>query len=79
MAVRARSATPPMEKYYSKRAAEYEQIYQKPERQHELEWLRRRVPELLADRTVLEVACGSGRVLVPLVRAGCEQYPHNFL
>jgi demethylmenaquinone methyltransferase/2-methoxy-6-polyprenyl-1,4-benzoquinol methylase len=49
-----------MERYYSKRAAEYEQIYQKPERQHELQWLRGRVPELLAGRTVLEVACGTG-------------------
>jgi demethylmenaquinone methyltransferase/2-methoxy-6-polyprenyl-1,4-benzoquinol methylase len=55
-----RSTTPPMERYYSKRAAEYEQIYQKPERQHELEWLRGRIPELLAGRTVLEVACGTG-------------------
>jgi|SRR6185369_7804420 ubiquinone/menaquinone biosynthesis C-methylase UbiE len=60
MAADPRSTTPHMERYYSKRAAEYEQIYQKPERQHELEWLRRRVPELLADRTVLEVACGTG-------------------
>ena len=49
-----------MERYYSKRAAEYEQIYQKPERQHELEWLRGRIPELFAGRTVLEVACGTG-------------------
>jgi len=49
-----------LERYYRKRAAEYEQIYEKPERQHELEWLRRRVPELLRNRTVLEVACGTG-------------------
>jgi ubiquinone/menaquinone biosynthesis C-methylase UbiE len=49
-----------MQRYYSKRAAEYEQIYQKPERQHELDWLRGRIPELLAQRTVLEVACGTG-------------------
>jgi len=60
MAADPRSTTPHMERYYSKRAAEYEQIYQKPERQHELEWLRRRIPELLANRTVLEVACGTG-------------------
>ena len=59
MGARPRS-TPPMEHYYSKRAAEYEQIYQKPERQHELDWLRGRIPELLAGRTVLEVACGTG-------------------
>ncbi len=49
-----------MEQYYSKRAAEYEQIYQKPERQHELEWLRGRIPAIFRDRTVLEVACGTG-------------------
>jgi SAM-dependent methyltransferase len=55
-----RTAAPRMEQYYSKRAAEYEQIYDKPERQHELEWLRHRVPEVLAGRTVLEVACGTG-------------------
>src|SRR5258708_29775707 len=49
-----------MEQYYSKRAAEYEQIYQKPERQHELEWLRGRIPAIFRDRPVLEVACGTG-------------------
>jgi demethylmenaquinone methyltransferase/2-methoxy-6-polyprenyl-1,4-benzoquinol methylase len=51
---------PELQRYYSKRASEYEQIYDKPERQHELEWLRRRVPGLLRNRTVLEVACGTG-------------------
>src|SRR5438067_7957309 len=55
-----RTTTPHLERYYSKRAAEYEQIYEKPERQHELEWLRRRIPALLRDTTVLEVACGTG-------------------
>src|SRR5437868_15411732 len=54
------AAAPAMERYYSKRAAEYEQIYEKPERQHELEWLRGRLPALLRERTVLEVACGTG-------------------
>ncbi len=49
-----------LERYYSRRASEYEQIYEKPERQRELEWLRRRVPELYRGRTVLEVACGTG-------------------
>ncbi|HUQ29170.1 MAG TPA: methyltransferase domain-containing protein [Usitatibacter sp.] len=56
----ASRGTGTLERYYSKRAAEYEQIYQKPERQHELEWLRGRIPDLLARRTVLEVACGTG-------------------
>ena len=54
------STTPQLERYYAKRASEYEQIYDKPERQDELEWLRRRVPEILRGRTVLEVACGTG-------------------
>jgi demethylmenaquinone methyltransferase/2-methoxy-6-polyprenyl-1,4-benzoquinol methylase len=53
-------APAPMERYYSKRAAEYEQVYQKPERQRELEWLRGRIPELFRGRRVLEVACGTG-------------------
>src|SRR3954468_16775473 len=49
-----------MERYYSRRAAEYERIYDKPERQHELEWLRQRIPQVVRGRTVLEVACGTG-------------------
>jgi demethylmenaquinone methyltransferase/2-methoxy-6-polyprenyl-1,4-benzoquinol methylase len=49
-----------IERYYSRRAAEYERIYDKPERQHELEWLRQRIPRLFRGRTVLEVACGTG-------------------
>ena len=55
-----RSTTPQLEKYYAKRASEYEQIYEKAERQDELEWLRARIPALFAGRTVLEVACGTG-------------------
>lgn len=55
-----RTNPPRMEQYYAKRAAVYEQVYDKPERQHELEWLRRRVPEVFANRKVLEVACGTG-------------------
>lgn len=55
-----RSTTPHLESYYSKRAREYEQVYEKPERQRELAWLRNRIPELFRGRTVLEVACGTG-------------------
>ncbi len=54
-----RSSTPQIE-YYAKRASEYERIYDKPERQHELEWLRQRIPEIFRGRNVLEVACGTG-------------------
>ena len=56
----ARSAPPRLEQYYAKRASEYEQVYDKPERQRELEWLRGRIPAILRGRTVLEVACGTG-------------------
>jgi ubiquinone/menaquinone biosynthesis C-methylase UbiE len=55
-----RSTTPHLEKYYARRAGEYEQVYEKPERQQELAWLRERVPQLFRGRTVLEVACGTG-------------------
>lgn len=46
--------------YYAARAAEYERIYAKPERQRDLRWLRAAIPHLLAGRSVLEVACGTG-------------------
>jgi len=46
--------------YYAQRAAEYERIYTKPERQPDLATLSARIPELLADRHVYEVACGTG-------------------
>ena len=69
-----RSTTPHLEKYYSKRAAEYERVYDKPERQAELEWLRKRVPELLRDRVVLEVACGTGYWTQHIARAARRVY-----
>lgn len=56
----ARSRTPQLETYYARRAAEYERIYDKPERQGELAWLRERIPHLLAGRRVFETACGTG-------------------
>ena len=69
-----RSTTPHLETYYSKRAAEYEQIYRKPERQRELEWLRQRVPMLFRGRTVLEVACGTGYWTQFIARAAKRVY-----
>ncbi|HZZ94797.1 MAG TPA: class I SAM-dependent methyltransferase [Usitatibacter sp.] len=54
------TAAPTMERYYARRAAEYERIYDKPERQAELEWLRERVPAVFRGREVLEIACGTG-------------------
>lgn len=49
-----------MQAYYARRAAEYERIYAKPERQHDLGELTRLVCERLARRRVLEIACGTG-------------------
>jgi len=46
--------------YYSARAHEYERIYSKPERQDELQALQATISELFADKSVLEVACGTG-------------------
>jgi SAM-dependent methyltransferase len=46
--------------YYAARAAEYERIYDKPERQPDLARLRTLIPALLAGRNVFEIACGTG-------------------
>src|SRR3954468_16065949 len=46
--------------YYSKRAAEYEAIYQKPERQSDLRELEHLLQEDLRGRDILEIACGTG-------------------
>lgn len=48
------------ETYYQRRAAEYDQVYEKPERQADLELLRPQIASLLAGRRVLEVAAGTG-------------------
>jgi len=47
-------------RYYSARAAEYEEIYRRPERQHDLARLRRVVTRLCASERVIELACGTG-------------------
>ena len=69
-----RTESPQLEQYYAKRAAVYEQVYDKPERQHELEWLRHRVPEILRGRTVLEVACGTGYWTQFIAREAAKVY-----
>jgi SAM-dependent methyltransferase len=69
-----RSTTPHLEDYYSKRAREYEQIYDRPERQRELEWLRQRIPQVFRGRVVLEVACGTGYWTQFIARAARRVY-----
>jgi SAM-dependent methyltransferase len=49
-----------MEAYYARRAAEYERIYAKPERQRDLARMREDIPALFKNERVLEIACGTG-------------------
>jgi ubiquinone/menaquinone biosynthesis C-methylase UbiE len=49
-----------LSQYYAVRAREYEQIYDKPERQSDLARLKDLIPRYFAARNVLEIACGTG-------------------
>jgi len=49
-----------MLEYYRERAAEYDAIYAKPERQPDLTGLHSLLPELVRDCSVLEIAAGTG-------------------
>ena len=51
---------PQLTVYSAARAAEYERIYDKPERQDDLQRLRALIPAYFAGRSVLEIACGTG-------------------
>lgn len=46
--------------YYARRAAVYERVYQKPERQDDLRAMESWLTQALSGRRVLEVACGTG-------------------
>lgn len=48
------------EEYYAQRAAEYDQVYEKPERQEDLAALSHLVTGALAGRDVLDIAAGTG-------------------
>jgi demethylmenaquinone methyltransferase/2-methoxy-6-polyprenyl-1,4-benzoquinol methylase len=58
------TATPPvvedMRAYYAQRAAYYERVYFKPERQADLRAMEAWLPTVFAGREVLEIACGTG-------------------
>jgi demethylmenaquinone methyltransferase/2-methoxy-6-polyprenyl-1,4-benzoquinol methylase len=58
--------------YYRRRAREYEAIYAKPERQADLAVLKKNIPEHLAGRRVLEVACGTGYWSVLVARTAAS-------
>jgi len=52
--------TDSMRRYYAQRAAIYERVYFKPERQADLRAMEAALPALFAGRHVLEIACGTG-------------------
>jgi demethylmenaquinone methyltransferase/2-methoxy-6-polyprenyl-1,4-benzoquinol methylase len=63
---------PTLGEYYARRAAEYEEIYEKPERQSDLAALKEHVKSLLQGHRILEVACGTGywtQLLAPVCRS----------
>jgi demethylmenaquinone methyltransferase/2-methoxy-6-polyprenyl-1,4-benzoquinol methylase len=60
-----------LETYYARRAAEYEKIYHKPERQSDLARLRADLPALFDGERVLELACGTG-YWTPLIAARAQ-------
>jgi SAM-dependent methyltransferase len=49
-----------MQSYYAQRAAYYERVYFKPERQTDLRAMEAWIQEPFKDRRVLEIACGTG-------------------
>jgi SAM-dependent methyltransferase len=60
-----------LETYYARRAAEYEKIFDKPERQADLARMRKDIPALFRGERVLEIACGTG-YWTPLIAEQAE-------
>jgi SAM-dependent methyltransferase len=58
--------------YYAGRAREYERIYEKPERQDDLQRLREFLSRTFAGARVFEVACGTGYWTDVLARAAAS-------
>ena len=57
-----------MRAYYAQRAAYYERVYFKPERQPDLRAMEAWLPGVFAGREVLEIACGTGWWTAPGAR-----------
>jgi ubiquinone/menaquinone biosynthesis C-methylase UbiE len=58
--------------YYARRAREYEQIYQRAERQEDLQKLRERITGNFEGKHVLEIACGTGFWTEVLAECACS-------
>jgi ubiquinone/menaquinone biosynthesis C-methylase UbiE len=58
-----------MRSYYAARAAEYDQVYLKPERQRDIAWLRSWLPTQFIGSRMLDVAAGTGFWSQDIVRA----------
>jgi demethylmenaquinone methyltransferase/2-methoxy-6-polyprenyl-1,4-benzoquinol methylase len=58
--IETRDVVDDMRAYYARRAAYYERVYFKPERQADLRAMEAWLPTAFAGRHVLEVACGTG-------------------
>lgn len=57
-----------LRRYYAARAAEYDRVYDKPERQQDLRAIAQWLPGVFEGRRLLELACGTGcwtRFLAP--------------
>jgi len=63
-----------MVSYYAERAAEYERIYRKPERQADLRQLRNLVETEFSGTDVLEIACGTGYWTKVLARSAASVF-----
>ncbi|HEX3139996.1 MAG TPA: class I SAM-dependent methyltransferase [Rhizobacter sp.] len=62
-----------MQRYYARRAAEYERIYTKPERQADIAAVKAWLPMQFEACEVLEVACGTG-YWTPHAAARCASW-----
>lgn len=49
-----------MHAYYAQRAPYYDAVYEQPERQEDIAFLRQHLADCLSGRNVLEIACGTG-------------------